>query len=81
MTNDEILAKLTEIIGDVLDRQDLELTSDTVAADVPGWDSVSHIEIVVGAELRFGVKFHTAELDEITNVGDFVDLIAKKLGG
>ena len=79
MTHDEILADLTEIIGDVLDQPDIALTRDTVAADVPGWDSVNHINIVVGAEIRFRVKFRTAELDEIKNVGDFVDLIAKKL--
>lgn len=79
MTHDEILADLTDIIGDVLDQPDIALTRDTVANDVPGWDSVNHINIVVGVEIRFRVKFRTAELDEIKNVGDFVDLIAKKL--
>jgi acyl carrier protein len=79
MTHEEILAKLTLVIGDVLDRSDIKLNRETVATEVPGWDSVSHIEIIVAAEIQFHIKFRTAELDEIKNVGDFVDMIARKM--
>ncbi len=79
MTSDQILTDLTDLLRDVLDIPDLVLSRDTTAADVKGWDSVNHINIVVGAEMRFGVKFRTAELDEIHNVGELVELIARKL--
>ncbi len=79
MTNDEILAELTEIFRDVLDKPDLQLTRGTTAHDIDGWDSVNHINITVAAEMRFGVKFRTAELDDMGDVGDLVDLIARKL--
>jgi acyl carrier protein len=79
MTEDQILAEFTDILRDLLDQSHLTLTRDTVASDVEGWDSVNHINIVVAAEMRFGIKFRTVELDEIHNVGEFVDLIAQKL--
>ena len=44
-----------------------------------GWDSFNHINIVVAIESKFGIKFHTAEVEELRNVGDLVELVEKKL--
>jgi acyl carrier protein len=80
MEHDAILAVLTGIIRDVLNEDDLVLTEATTADDVEGWDSMTHITIVVAAEQKFHVKFGTAEIEELKNIGDFVALIAKKGG-
>jgi acyl carrier protein len=80
MTKGEILAGLTTICRDVFDRPSLELTRDTSADDVEEWDSASNITLVVAVEEKFGVKFRTGEIEELRNVGDFVDLIAAKKG-
>jgi acyl carrier protein len=48
------------------------------AKDVPEWDSFNHINIIVAAEQRFGVKFRTAEIEALRTVGEFADLIARK---
>lgn len=79
MSKDEILDGLTDVVRDILEQPDLSLSRDTTAQDVEGWDSVNNISIIVGTEARFGVKFRTAELDEIKNVGDLIDLVADKL--
>ncbi len=81
MTDDEILAALTEIFHEILDDDSLKLTMNTTADDVEGWDSFNHINILVAAESRFSVKFRTAEIEELKNVGDFVRLIGKKMSG
>lgn len=79
MSSPAILEGLTDIFRDVLHDQGLALTPDTTAADVPSWDSFNHINIVVATELKFGIKFKTAELEQLRNVGEFVDLIERKL--
>ncbi len=79
MESTQILEQLTEIIRDALDDQTLALTPETAAADVPAWDSLAHISIVVAAETGFGIKFKTAELEQLRNVGEFVALIDRKL--
>ena len=79
MERAEIIEQLTGIFRDVLGDESLTLTPELSAADVPQWDSFNHLNIVVGAEARFGIKFTTAELDELRNVGEFVELIALKL--
>jgi acyl carrier protein len=79
MDNAQVLEQLTNIIRDVLNNDTLALTAETVAADVPEWDSFNHINIVVATEVRFGIKFKTAELEQLRNVGEFVALIERKL--
>jgi acyl carrier protein len=73
-----ILAKLTELFREIFDDETLILTPETTADDVPGWDSMNHITIVVETERRFGVKFNTAEIEELKNIGEFIALIEKK---
>ncbi len=80
MTPDQILHDLTGIFRTVLDDDALVLTPETTAADVPGWDSMAHITIVVEAERYFGIKVRTADIEEMRNVGDFMRLIAAKKG-
>ena len=81
MTRPEISQVLTEVFRDVFDNAALTLTDATTARDVEGWDSLQHINLIVAAEKRFKVKLTTREVNGLQNVGDFVSLIAKKLGG
>lgn len=79
MNSDDILSEVRGIIADVLDQPDLQVDRQTSADNVEGWDSFNHINIVVAVEARFGIKFHTADIEELRNVGELVDLIERKL--
>lgn len=76
----EILARLELIIREVLDDDSIEIDEKTVAADVPGWDSFNHINIVVATEKELKVRFLAHEIETLQNVGGFIDLIVRKLG-
>lgn len=83
MNQSQILDQVADIIRDVLDPLDdkkLKITLATTADQTEGWDSFNHINIVVAIEQHFGVKFKTAELETLRNVGELVALIARKLG-
>ena len=53
----------------------------TTAESVEGWDSLAHIQIVVGLERAFGIRFNAAELIDYQNVGALADGIQRKLAG
>ncbi len=78
MTNHDILHKLEAVIADVFGRP-VALSRATTAKDVPGWDSLRQLLIIAGAEEAFGVQFSSAEMDSLRSVGDFADLIHRKL--
>jgi acyl carrier protein len=78
MDRARVLLQLSAIMQEVLDDPSVELTPATTADDVEGWDSMSNIMFVVEIERRLGIKFNTAEIEEMRNVGDMIDLIAAK---
>ncbi|SIO35260.1 acyl carrier protein [Bradyrhizobium erythrophlei] len=78
MEKAEVYSKLTGVFRDVFDEDDLALTPQTTADDVDGWDSLSHIRLVLAVSKAFGVKFSASEIGSLKNVGEFADLIEKK---
>jgi acyl carrier protein len=73
-----ILAGLIDIFRTVLEDPDLELTMETTSDDLPCWDSINHIAIVVEAECRFDIEFRTVEIEDLTRVRELVRLIETK---
>jgi acyl carrier protein len=65
---------------DVFDDDALELRQNITAADVEQWDSLSHINLIVALEREFKVKFTTAEVMTLKNVGDLEVLLIRKRG-
>lgn len=81
MSRDEILATIKDVMADVFDDPSIEPRESMTAADVDGWDSLSHIRLLVSVEQRFGVSFTTVEITDLRNVGELVKLVESKLGG
>ena len=80
MERQEIFSALQEIFMDVLDLEDeVELTDETSANDIDEWDSLSHIQLIVAIEKRFGIKFTSLEIMKWRNVGEMVDSMQEKL--
>jgi len=73
-----------QIFRDVFGDDQLVLTDTMTAADVPGWDSLGHLNLIIAMEKRFGIKFATAEIsrlkDEGQNVGTLLALVETKRG-
>ena len=79
MDQAEIYEQLTTIFRNLFDEDTIVLTPETTAADIEGWDSFNHINLIVAVEAKFGIKFKTAELDELHNVGHLATMIERKL--
>lgn len=81
MTNDEVMAKISDLMIDVFDLDDFDVTRATSADDIEDWDSLSHIRFMITLERAFKVKFSNEEIAELKNVGELADVIATKLAG
>jgi acyl carrier protein len=74
-----ILSQLEPIFRDVLDNSRLNLTRESNASNVAGWDSLAHINLISAIEQQFGISFTLGELQELKNVGEMIDLMERKL--
>ena len=79
METAEIIKQLDEIFVDVIDNEDIKLTTETTAGDVDGWDSLSHIQLVVAIEKHFRIRFTAKEIQSWKNVGELVASIQSKI--
>lgn len=70
--------KLHEVFRDVFDDASLIVTEATTARDVPGWDSLNHVNLIVAVEAAFGIKFTTREATTLANVGELYQLVERK---
>jgi acyl carrier protein len=73
------LNDLKEIMWDVFDDDSIEPTEAMTAEDVDGWDSISHIRLIVSIEKQFKVKFTNVEVEKFRNVGDLLKGINSKV--
>ena len=78
MEHHDIWKKLTTVFRDTFDDDALTLTPQTTAHDVEDWDSLRHIQLLVAVEKAFNIRFNTGEVANLANVGQMVDLIAKR---
>jgi acyl carrier protein len=78
MQESEVYVALTDIFRDVFMNDDMQLKPELTAKDVPGWDSFKQIEIIIAIEEKYGIKFHTKELDSLGNVGDLARVVMTK---
>ncbi len=58
-----------------------EVTRATVAADIPGWDSMANAEIILGLEEVLGCELDPEDLFELENVGRLIDVFEQRAAG
>ena len=75
----EIHERLTNVFRDIFDDEAIVINDDTTAADIDGWDSLEHINLVCAIEEEFNIKFSMGETVRLKNVGEMENVILVKL--
>ena len=78
MSREESAKRLSEIMRDEFDVDDLEYHDSLKADDVEGWDSLSHVRFLIAVEKEFGFRFTSGEIDGLKNVGEALDVIVRR---
>ena len=80
MNPEAVLKEVNDIFRRELGNDEIVIGYQTTAQDVPEWDSLTHILLVVAIENHFGIKFTSAEIESYKNVGQMCDAIVRKKG-
>ena len=78
MTQADVLKLLNPIFCDVFDDESISLTAETTAADVDGWDSVEHFNLISEIEGKFKMRFQMREVSGMKNVGELANIVAER---
>lgn len=75
----ELQERLNEIFCEVFDDDDIRIAPEMTANDVDGWDSLSHVNLILAIEIKFDLIFSHKELLTFRNVGDLMASISSKI--
>ncbi len=75
----DIYARLSSVFHDVFDDDSIVVSPELTAADVPEWDSLSHIRLMLTVQKTFDIKISAAQAANLQNVGELAALIRAKL--
>lgn len=78
MDEHAIWSTLTKVFREIFDDPALTISPETTAKNIPDWDSLAHIQLMVAIEQEFGMRFNTGEVASLNNVGEMVALIASR---
>ncbi len=71
--------RLTNILQDCFDNDDIIAKPELKAADVDGWDSLAHVRLMLMVERAFKIRFTAAELSSFDNIGDLATAVDSKV--
>jgi acyl carrier protein len=73
---DELVAAIREEIGD----PSVEVMPAMTASDIPGWDSLAHVRIVINVEDRTNGIIDIHDTYKAATVGELADIVAARAG-
>ncbi len=71
--------KLKSVILKELEIENFDFQDATTADQVPNWDSLTHLNVILAIEKEYQLKFKGLEILKIKNIGELQQLIDKKL--
>lgn len=81
MKREEILEKLCKLFHEVSGNGTIQLQEADTAEDVEGWDSLTHVQLVVAIQQEFGITVSAREMQSWRCVGEILDSIQAKING
>jgi acyl carrier protein len=80
MSQPEIQEKLTKTFHKVFGDNTLVINPAMTASDVKGWDSLTHVRLLLTVERTFRISITASEAGKLQTVGDLMQLIQSKAG-
>ncbi len=81
MEDDLINPQLSQVILTALNIKTFSLRKGTKSFEVPGWDSLSHVGVIMAVEDAYKVRFSTGDIVALQSVGDLEQLVQRSVPG
>ncbi len=75
----EIENNLTKIFRELFSNTSIIISDNLTANDIDGWDSLTHMLLIVEIESFFSIKFKLKDLNKMKNVGELIKIIQTKI--
>ena len=77
----ELDSKVRTIFCNTLKVEESVFNEDLAAGDIPQWDSIGHVNLLMAIEKDFSITFDVGDAIDIESIGDLLDMIEKYTSG
>jgi acyl carrier protein len=70
LTRSDVQNVLQDIFRNVFDNNSIVLSDATTAQDIPGWDSLQQIKIILACEKKLQIRLRARDINALENVGE-----------
>lgn len=81
MTAEKLLEELRVLFGEVFHVQPHEVTSETQFGELPQWDSMGHMDLMVALETKYGVEISAETISRLTSVAAIISHVEAQSNG
>ena len=75
--NNDTLTRLQGVFESTFGELEDPITPDTKTNDVEDWDSITHVDLILGIEAEFGIRITSAEIAECTQVNKIIEVLGR----
>lgn len=79
MSSESITDRTRKILGSVLGIDPAQISDDASTLNLGAWDSLRHMNVILGLENEFGIEFDDEEIQKLASLGLLVEAISKHL--
>jgi acyl carrier protein len=71
--------RVTAVFRDIFDLPDLEISTSDTAHSIKGWDSLTHVRLIVALEEEFELGFEPEKIMELRSVGELIEAVTEEM--
>jgi acyl carrier protein len=79
LVRDKNRDELEKVFRKTFNDDSISINDNMTASDIEAWDSLNHIKLIIAVEEHFKTRFSNAEVARLTNIGNLINLINKKI--
>ena len=73
--------RLEKVIREVFSIEEETIDENWTSDDIPDWDSLGHLNLIMEIEKVFDIKIEIEEMFEVEKLGDIIPILEKRLCG
>lgn len=73
-----LMERVRRVLADIIFNDSLVITEDTTMADIPEWDSMLHVTLLMALEREFNIRLNAKEAGEAIAIRPILALVEAK---
>jgi acyl carrier protein len=73
--SDDILARVCNLVAEILNVPPAQVNAGTTQAELPAWNSLGHLNIMLSLEQEFGVSLDPEQVESMTSIAAIVGVL------